>query len=481
MKRNFPHVRGARSWMLGGAVTLGVAGLCASRTPQHTSPHPRSLTREPIALTAAKYQMPPAEALPIVIAIDATQHGPDDPTALQAIQEAILHIDPKMPIMSPVSTEAAPSEPGWVLWGRLGTTPSPVSVPPDTGITAAAFHSAQGMTLCLVNRSTEKKLLRLQIRLPRGVYKGERLTFSPPNVVAQAPADRRTLPTGSRLRTVSDDGQESNASPTVTATQLERLQGRTLNAATVVRKPCLLLPGQVCFYRYTDVAQAGRAALNETYDALHAMAGRSPNPAQRLRHILEEGDGARGSLSLGNGRNSSARLSGIHRLLLLTAQVQSMQRNYQQRHVVDAQQGAEVMGALERLTDALAETSAALLELVPQITVREESMPDAVAASGAADTPAPLRRLTVTVSLANLGRQSLGMVKLGLATADLPRGVACEPDDPAYFGSVHPGQSVRATFHLRCPAGTALPIDRCGGDVSYFVSGTPAHLRIRAW
>ena len=63
----------------------------------------------------------------------------------------------------------------------------------------------------------------------------------------------------------------------------------------------------------------------------------------------------------------------------------------------------------------------------------------------------------------------------------LPHGVACEPDDPAYFGAVHPGQSVRATFHLRCPAGTPLPTDRCGGDVSYFVSGTPAHLRIRAW
>ena len=54
-----------------------------------------------------------------------------------------------------------------------------------------------------------------------------------------------------------------------------------------------------------------------------------------------------------------------------------MQRNYQQRRVVDADQGAAVMGALERLTDALAETSAALLELVPQITVREESAPGA--------------------------------------------------------------------------------------------------------
>jgi len=459
---------------------MAVVGLAALRTPTQTPTRSQPVSQNRITVLPAKYQTPDAEPLPIIIQADATLRGPDDPNALQAVQEAILHIVPTtMPAMPAPTEAAAPApEPEWMLWGRLRTAPSPIVKPTDCGVTTYAVHSAQGLTLCLVNSSTEKKTLTLQIRLPRGVYKGERLLFSPPNPVAKANITPHSLDTESRLRTVSDEGQATDAVPALPVTQLERLQGRTLNATAVVRKPCTLLPGQVCLYRYTDVAQAARAALNETYDSLHVMALKSPGPARRLRHILEEGNGSRGSLSPGNGKSSSARLSGIHRLLLLTAQVQSMQRNYQQRRVVNADQGAAVMGALERLNDSLAETSAALLELLPQITVQEEPQPTMQTAANAVPQP---RMLTVTVSLVNLGRQSPGMVKLGLDTAALPRGVSCEPDDPAYFGAVHPGQSVRATFHVRCPAETPLSADRCGGDVSYFVSGTPAHLRIRAW
>lgn len=455
---------------------MGVVGLYALRIPSQPTPPFRSGAHEMVAVIPAKYQAPSPETPPIVVEADATQHIPDDPNALHTVQEALLHLDPKSPQAMPANAEAA-ADPTWILWGRLRTASTPVSLPPDSGVTAIAVHSGQGMTLCLINRTPEKKSLQLQIRLPRGVYKGERLTFSPPNLVARA---NPAAPRGGQLRTAADEGQMPDAPP-VPTTQLERMQGRTLNATTVVRKPCLLLPGQVSFYRYTDVAQGARAALNETYDALHAMALKTPGPARRLRHILEEGNSSRGSLTPGNGKSNSARLSGIHRLLLLTAQVQSMQRNNQERHAVNAEEGAAVMGALERLTDSLAETSAALLELVPQITVQEEAAPAAGPVPTATDAPPPARQLTVTVSLSNLGRQSPGMVKLGLDSAALPRGIVCEPDDPAYFGALHPGQSVRAVFHVRCPASLSLPTDQCGGDVSYFVSGTPAHLRIRAW
>ena len=473
MNLNLPLSGRAPRAILGGAAALGAAGLCALRLSAHAPVRAQSVAPARITVAAAKYQPPTSEAMPIVIAADALQHGGDDPGALKAVQDAIRAIVPE----TTAGGADAAQEPKWMLWGRLRTPSAPVSVPAEAGISAYATHSAQGMTLCLVNRSTEKKELRLQIRLPRGVYKGERLTFSPQHPIAQAGPGVRSTPTDGRLRTVADDGP---ASPSESPIELERLQGRMLNASAVLRKPCVLLPGQVALFRYTDVAQAARAALNETYDSLHVMALKSPGPARRLRHILEEGDGQRGSLSPGNGKSGGARLSGIHRLLLLTAQVQSMQRNYQQRRVVDADEGAAVMGALERLTDALAETSAALLELTPQIRVQEESAP-ASPAPDSTDALPPARRLLVTVSLANLGRESPGMVKLGLDTAALPRGVVCEPDDPAYFGSVHPGQSVRAVFRVRCPAGTALPTDRCGGDVSYFVSGAPAHLRLRAW
>lgn len=480
MNRSFPRFTGASWWLPGGAATLGVVVLCAHLLPSHNTPRPKTEAHDRIPVIAAKYQAPPTDTPPIVIEADATQPGQDDPNALKTVQEALLRLDPKTPPATPMPTGADTPDPNWVLWARLRTAPTPVTVPPDAGVTALAVHSAQGMTLCLINRTTEKKSLQLQIRLPRGVYKGEHLTFSPPTLVAQANPALRNQPDERRLHTIAYTAQAADTAPTASAVVLERLQGRVLNASAVVRKPCLLLPGQVAFYRYTDVAQGARAALNETYDALHTMALKTPGPARRLRHILEEGNGSRGSLSPGNGKSTSARLEGIHHLLLYTAQVQSMQRNYQERHTVNAVEGAAVMGALDRLTDSLAETSAALLELVPQITVQEEDAPETAQASTVADAM-PAHMLLVTVTLANLGRQSPGMVKLGLDTAALPSGVVCRPDDPAYFGALHPGQSVRAVFHVRCPAGISLPTDQCGGDVSYFVSGTPAHLRVRAW
>ncbi len=479
MNQNPPRSRVLRRGVQGGSAVVGALVVCGLWMGQR-SPHfpPDSHSRKSLAVTPAKYQgEPPAEPAFLDIHTDATQNAPEDPNALRTLEEAIARIAPSSDPAPVGDSPAGP--PAWQVWGRLATIPAPVTAAPDTALLTGAVHSAQGMTLCLVNRSTEKKQLRVQIRLPRGVYRCERLTFSPPNLMAEA--TQRTEMSGATLQTAAAVSQAEAMAHPLPAAQLERLQGPTFTTAAVIRKRCTLLPGQVCLYRYTDVSQAARAALNETYDRLHEMALDSPGPARRLRHILEEADGVRGSLSPGNGKSASARLSGIHRLLLVTAQVQSMQRNYQQRHNVNAKQGAALMGALERLTDALAETSATLLEFVPQIAITESETAPATNASPVANTPPPSHSLLVTMSLTNLGNQSASMVKLGLDTASLPAGVVCEPDDPAYFGAVHPGQSVRAAFRLRCPAGSAIPANRFGGDVSYFVSGAPAHLRLRAW
>ena len=135
------------------------------------------------------------------------------------------------------------------------------------------------------------------------------------------------------------------------------------------------------------------------------------------------------------------------------------------------------MGALERLTDGLAETSAAILGLVPRINVEPEAAPvPAVQQDGKATTA-----MLVTVAIANAGPHSVEMVKIGLDTGALPLGTHCDPEDPAFFGTLHPGQTVRATFHLRYSASMPVPANRCVGDVSYFVAGAPAHLRPRPW
>jgi hypothetical protein len=72
-------------------------------------------------------------------------------------------------------------------------------------------------------------------------------------------------------------------------------------------------------------------------------------------------------------------------------------------------------------------------------------------------------------------------VKLGLDASALPEGSTCTPDDPAYFGALHPGQTVRAKFMLKLPEAAQTEPARFVADVSYFTSGAPAHLRTRPW
>jgi hypothetical protein len=217
-------------------------------------------------------------------------------------------------------------------------------------------------------------------------------------------------------------------------------------------------------------------AFYEARERFNDLAHSSPGPARRLRRIIDEGEAYVGAVSPSGG-HGDRRLASVHRLLLITSQAQSILHNYQARGDVNAVPGAAAMGAVERLADALAETSAIMLGLVPQVTVA----PEAEATPTGSGTPDPDMHLLVTVALANNGSHSVRMVRIGLAMTELPGGVRCSPEDTAVFGSVAPGQTVRAAYHLRYPAALDVPDDRCAGDISYFASSTPAHLRPRAW
>lgn len=422
--------------------------------------------RESVRLTTAALDNASGqEAAPklVKISVDATQALAPNAEELRAIVGQIALLTGKN------GGEDTNAEADWRLWGRLDADRAECLNPAVETIAAYAVRSDAGATVCLFNRTTQKTPISLQIRLGSGVYKCERLIFTPP-VPAVA---------------------SSQADETPAAARLERLEGRVMAKPGALVKAGSLEPGQVCLLRFSDVARSARIALNETRTQLHELAASAPGPARKLRRILNEMSPHLGGLRMnGERQGTSSRLATVHRLLLLTAQAHSLHRNYQARGAVKAEPGAAVMGALEQLTDALSETSAVLLGLLPQVAVMVKNDVALTATRGTTlvaderqekpdkgDTPSA----TVTISLANTGSQSVGLVKIGLDAGELPSGLTCEPSDPAIFGTLRPGQTVRATFHLRGSAMTSWAVNRCVGDVSYFAAGGSAHLRPRPW
>jgi hypothetical protein len=396
----------------------------------------------------------------VIVEADATRTGPVDLDALRTtIQMSGAEATPFPP------TPNAP-ESDWFAWGRLNAPHaaivvlSPMTLPAD-GLRAYGAHSEEGATLCIANHSELKVQVDARIRLPRGVYSIERLTLAPPIAVAREDTEIRTT-------------RMPSSPPPVVENRLEWLEGRDLAAEATVEKSCLLEPGQVCLLRYTEEATAVHLALAEVSRQLHTLAARAPSTTQRLRRLLQQGDFTASALRAGGGRTRHAdpRLARIHRMLLIAAQVLSVQRNNLDRNTIPAEAGTGVRAALESLTDALGQTSATLLGLVPRIVVEPS-------ASGTQDAGAAGQR--VTIALTNTGSRSVAMVKIGLDNAALLPGIVCRPADPAFFGTLRPGQTVRATFELQGPAATAVPNNRCVGDISYFAASAPAHLHLHPW
>ena len=524
-----------------------VAGVAASAAltfcALHNRPSPAAAqsghsARNTPRLTPAAWQMPapayaqtqatPALIPALKISVDSGATLPADPTALRSMFA---------PDAASQEAGARVTDAAWYAWGHLEAgrakahvTPSSEASERAVGVYAVRWND--GVTLCLVNRTDARLNTTAEVRLPRGVYTVERLT------VTQEKRERKKekavnagLPVQTEETTSSEASFPSHL-PLERLERLERLEGCEMGAASVISKPLCLLPRQICLYRYTDVAHASRAAWQEVFGQLDLMARDHGSQAHRLGTMLHEADGYISGVR-GETRHSSidSRLGCIHHLLLVTAQAHSLHHNYQMRHTVDEAEGRAVMAALDRLTDALSETSAALLGLIPQMDVTPAASPSSLQAGGvntasavrpvsfspsiagssssassiasvsagkadkkeentrsapnlrviASKTGAAANERVVTVTLANTGERRISNVKLGLNMNALPSGVVCEPSDPAYFGSLPPGQTIRATFHLRAPSGQTLPTTTITGDVSYFAGTAPAHLRPRAW
>lgn len=412
----------------------------------------KSMTAHHKKVSLARYNLANQILPPIDIRLDAQQHAADSPDSLKRISELIEAASGAKPEAVPDATS-----PDWLTWSRLNKSALAISTAtvsteakPNSDIYAAA--SDEGGAVFFTNPSHSKRAYSVHIKLPRGVYRIERLCFSSGTSPTAAPSE----PTA----------------PQAACATLRRLEGADIAESRVVTKSGEMDPTSIVIIRFTDVARIARAAFSELDDRLHEMALSTPGPAARIKKILNSGSGYSDCVQGGEPRSKSGRLARIHHLLLLNAQARSLQHNFIARQTVNAAPGEGVMSALDTTAEELSETSAVLIGVVPQIDLSQSKL--AKVAVGDVET-------TATVSVSNTGDRTVEAVKLGMDASALPQGATCTPDDPAYFGALRPGQSVRAEFAIHVPAGLKVKSANFAADISYFTSGAPAHLKSRPW
>ena len=406
----------------------------------------------------------------VTIEADTLRTSDARPEALQSAIAAIEALSgergvPTQPSGAQPSYASNNARPKWLAWSRLDApamelrTVGAVRVATDA-IQAYAAHPPGGAAMCLVNHSDQKLTTHMRIRLPRGVYKIDRLLFTPA-VIEHA----------------SEAASTQGAPILRNEARLDPLEGCDLASTGVVAKTLTLNPGEVCLVRVTDVALQSWRAWCETQSALHGLEGEASGPARRLLRMLAEVSGGLGGLTGGHKHsNTNTRLRKIHALLLGTAQAESLARNYLTRRVFSALPGQKLMSALVSLSENLAETSATLLGLSSRVDVTYTQNTDAQSAP-----TGEVHHAVVTIRLENTGSRSVGLVKMGLNASLLPEGARCEPADLAFFGTLHPGQTVQAEFHVEQLPATGLTEEHCVADISYFTANVPAHLRTHAW
>jgi hypothetical protein len=294
-----------------------------------------------------------------------------------------------------------------------------------------AVRVPYGSAFLLMNNDTAKASFKVGVRLSRGVYTIERLTFDP-------------------------------KSPE-TLLHAERLESVVQGGTGTVSKPGWLPAGTAAIYRFTNRSAQTAAAFDGVMNAVRAFMGSHPSEFRTVIAPLRECEGNVGALSRGipSGKRDES-LRHIHRALLTLAQAQSISQNLRGQGRLNAEDAEALANALNHLESVLTELSAGCLNLVPAVDV---TSPD----------PSKPQLHDVTISLLNAGSQPVSMVKLG-ATA--PSGCAVEPQEQALFSSLAPGETAHATFHVRLEGEAAA--NSIVGDVAYIAARVPAHLRIKA-
>ena len=152
--------------------------------------------------------------------------------------------------------------------------------------------------------------------------------------------------------------------------------------------------------------------------------------------------------------NRYDRLRNIHRALFLLSNIQTLLENIKlANHTIVDKEFDVYIGDLR---DSLSETSMCCLQLLPQLNWNRSS-------AGKPDTYA------VNITLANYGGGTVGNARFVLHSKSHSR---ITPSTIAMLGSIGPGQSVKARFHLELAQGD--PNDDLSARLVYYFDRSPA-------
>ncbi len=410
---------------------------------------------------------------PIWIDVDGIRAAAPQPAAFHSI----FDIDATVEIKSQSERRSAdPALSECIRWARLETSSAPTRISPSTAgelIDLYAARSKDGVSVCVASRSQVALVTEVRAQLSGAPYRVERLTLTRPS---RNLSGHQPVPQGGPAA--------ASAELLQTRADLSRLKGVSLGTYGTVIVPMDVNPGELAILRFTDTAYASRLALNEVREQLASLSAASSELANRL-HVIFSGRGCEQAISASCRVGADRRCAEIHRYLLVLGQAYSILRNFQEARTVQTVPGERFRFALERLSAALADTSATLLGLVPGIVVspapnQAANTPHSLSSASGEQKTYGAGTFLVTVNLSNLGSRPARLIKIGIDRDALPAGVRCDPMEPALFETLAPAQSVRATFVLRQPAASPGGM-RCVGDISYFSAGAAAHLRPANW
>jgi hypothetical protein len=322
-----------------------------------------------------------------------------------------------------------PDSPPWKEWVSLSGTRLAASTSEAT-VPLYAARTPFGVAALVANHGDSKADYDLDLKLGRGVYTVERWVF-----------DMQASEIGGRV---------------------ERLESLVLGKTSAVEKPGWLPAGHAAIYKFTNRCLDVQASFDNVRQAVRAMQAGSPSACRTVMVPLHECEGHLGSLSRGirpEKRYDSLRY--IHRALLTVNHAQALAQNLRGQGRLPREGADRLEGALDHLQTALTDLSAGCLNLLPSLTIAPP------------DEAKPGVR-SVTVQLANAGRQSVSLVRLG---ADAAAGAKVVPAERAIFDVLRPGETARATFTVRLPEdSTACDLS---AEIAWFAAKAPAHLRLK--
>lgn len=323
---------------------------------------------------------------------------------------------------------ASSVSPPWSAWVSLAGTRLAASSSSETVNTYAA-RVPNGTALLMANHGEQKAAINVSVRLPRGVYSVEQLTFDP------------KMPE--------------------TTPRVERLESVVMGTAGTTTKPVWLLPEKAAILRLINRSAETQSVFDEVMDGVRPFAATDPTEFRRLMVPLRECESNVGALSKGiqPGKRYDV-LKYIHRALLTLGHAKSLCQNFRGQGRIKGDGAERLTDTLDKLDATLTEMSAGCLNLVPSLMV---TIPDAEQSN----------LYEVTVSLRNAGGQSVSFVRLG---ASLPSGGNVHPSDPAFFEKLKPGETVRAVYKVRLKDS---PKPTIVAEIGWFTAKAPAQLRMR--